>query len=105
MALIVCSECGAEISDMAKSCPHCGVPEPKARRKIPPTDFVDSTIGTPTHETAWELKWFLAVIWIFVVLDLVFWEGFNPKVIVGAVFCTGLIGGRLATHSRKINKK
>lgn len=26
MALIQCSECGAQISDLAKSCPHCGAP-------------------------------------------------------------------------------
>lgn len=26
MALINCRECGKEISDMAKVCPHCGVP-------------------------------------------------------------------------------
>lgn len=29
MAMIKCSECGAEISDQAKSCPHCG-----AKQKI-----------------------------------------------------------------------
>ena len=26
MALIKCPECGKEISDKAKTCPHCGVP-------------------------------------------------------------------------------
>jgi uncharacterized membrane protein YvbJ len=26
MALIKCSECGKEISDKAKECPHCGNP-------------------------------------------------------------------------------
>ena len=26
MALINCKECGKEISDMAKACPHCGYP-------------------------------------------------------------------------------
>lgn len=26
MALIQCSECGARVSDLAKSCPHCGAP-------------------------------------------------------------------------------
>ena len=31
MALITCYECGAEISDMAKSCPKCGAPSKKAR--------------------------------------------------------------------------
>lgn len=47
MSLIICEECGAKISDMAESCPHCGCPvekypvveefEPrkKRRKKIP----------------------------------------------------------------------
>lgn len=26
LALIKCSECGKEISDRARSCPHCGCP-------------------------------------------------------------------------------
>ena len=26
MALIQCSECGKEVSDLAVQCPHCGVP-------------------------------------------------------------------------------
>lgn len=26
MALIKCHECGKEISDLAKTCPHCGAP-------------------------------------------------------------------------------
>lgn len=26
MSLIMCSECGKEVSDKAKSCPHCGNP-------------------------------------------------------------------------------
>lgn len=26
MALIICPECGKEISDKAISCPHCGCP-------------------------------------------------------------------------------
>lgn len=31
MALIKCHECGKEISDLAKTCPHCGAPtNPKA---------------------------------------------------------------------------
>lgn len=29
MALIQCSECGARVSDLAKSCPHCGAPVEK----------------------------------------------------------------------------
>lgn len=26
MSLIICKECGKEISDQAESCPHCGCP-------------------------------------------------------------------------------
>ena len=26
MALVTCPECGAEVSDQAPSCPHCGLP-------------------------------------------------------------------------------
>ena len=29
MALIVCPECGKQVSDQAESCPHCGYPVPK----------------------------------------------------------------------------
>ena len=33
MAMIKCRECGKDISDMAKACPHCGVPtNPRAER-------------------------------------------------------------------------
>ena len=33
MALIKCSECGKEISDQAKACPHCGFPLPKPKKE------------------------------------------------------------------------
>lgn len=33
MALIKCSECGKEISDMAQSCPNCGAPVKKEAEK------------------------------------------------------------------------
>lgn len=29
MALINCQECGREVSDQAKTCPHCGAPPTK----------------------------------------------------------------------------
>ena len=31
MALQPCRECGAQVSTEAKSCPHCGVPDPASR--------------------------------------------------------------------------
>lgn len=33
MALIKCYECAAEISDAAKSCPHCGAPQPQPEKQ------------------------------------------------------------------------
>lgn len=33
MALIKCPECGKEISNEAKACPHCGKPMPKTKSK------------------------------------------------------------------------
>lgn len=33
MAIVKCAECGADISDTAKACPHCGAPAKKAIKK------------------------------------------------------------------------
>ena len=33
MALIKCTECGKEISSKAKTCPHCGAPLVKEKKK------------------------------------------------------------------------
>lgn len=35
MSLIACRECGNQISDQAKSCPHCGCPVPPQQPHIP----------------------------------------------------------------------
>lgn len=32
MALIICAECGREVSDQAAACPGCGAPTPRAMR-------------------------------------------------------------------------
>lgn len=41
MAMIVCPECGKEISDAADSCPHCGFPLRKPENKKPiPTKLI-----------------------------------------------------------------
>lgn len=32
MALIICSECGKEVSDKAGACPHCGCPRPEMKK-------------------------------------------------------------------------
>ena len=34
MSLIICEECGREISDKAKACPHCGAPVENAETKV-----------------------------------------------------------------------
>ena len=38
MALVLCSECGKEVSDRAAACPHCGNPLPRGQPKAPPID-------------------------------------------------------------------
>ena len=35
MALIHCPECNKEISDKAKTCPHCGCPVEETNAKVP----------------------------------------------------------------------
>ncbi len=44
MALIHCTDCGAEISERALSCPHCGAPVPKAAKK-PRTGWLVWSVG------------------------------------------------------------
>ncbi|HCJ6434223.1 zinc ribbon domain-containing protein [Acinetobacter baumannii] len=43
MALISCPECKREISDQAKSCPHCGFPIEKIRNP-----FLKTNVGRTT---------------------------------------------------------
>jgi hypothetical protein len=38
MALIRCPDCARDVSDAARSCPHCGFPIAKRRVPSPPTD-------------------------------------------------------------------
>ncbi|MBQ6884722.1 MAG: zinc ribbon domain-containing protein [Clostridia bacterium] len=45
MALINCIECGKEISDKAKSCPHCGMPLKKKGRGFAIASLVLGIIG------------------------------------------------------------
>ena len=45
MALIKCYECGAEISDAAKSCPHCGAPQPRPESQM--KQFLENTSQEP----------------------------------------------------------
>lgn len=34
MALTTCRECGKDVSDLARSCPHCGSPTATARGRF-----------------------------------------------------------------------
>ncbi len=45
MALINCKECGKEISDQAKSCPHCGMPLKKKGKGFAVASLVLGIIG------------------------------------------------------------
>ena len=54
MALITCSECGSEISDMAASCPNCGVPVAAERESKP--------VKTKREGGAWEGIGFVAIV-------------------------------------------
>ncbi len=45
MALINCNECGKEISDQAKACPHCGMPLKKKGKGFAVASLVLGIIG------------------------------------------------------------
>ena len=45
MALINCEECGKEVSDIAKACPHCGYPIKKKGKGFAVTRLVLGIIG------------------------------------------------------------
>jgi hypothetical protein len=40
MAIIVCSECGNDVSDLADSCPHCGIPTRFQQQSFAETRYV-----------------------------------------------------------------
>lgn len=49
MALIICPECGKEISSKASSCPHCGCPMEKC---IVPPDTGEEIVSVLDHDSA-----------------------------------------------------
>lgn len=55
MALIQCKECGAMISDQAKSCPKCGCP-------VEQDDQVEETENRPRRKGLWILAIMIAII-------------------------------------------
>jgi hypothetical protein len=48
MALIVCPECGGQVSDRAPTCPHCGVPIVAATATPAPEDASESAASEST---------------------------------------------------------
>jgi hypothetical protein len=70
MSLIICPECGKEISSQAESCPHCGFPIKKIIDEVVKSP---SNKSEPLKDTTWTAKWFkkakelkvtLAQLWI-----------------------------------------
>ena len=51
MALIICEECGREISSRAKACPHCGCPVPEDNN-IPASDIENKAVELKSENTA-----------------------------------------------------
>lgn len=51
MALIICEECGREISSRAKTCPHCGCPVPEDNN-IPASDIENKAVELKSENTA-----------------------------------------------------
>ena len=63
MALIKCSECGAEMSDKAKACPKCGNKTPnKTIQKIKKTFFK---------------YWYILIALLIIICIIVFWQTKN----------------------------
>jgi uncharacterized membrane protein YvbJ len=61
MALIKCYECGAEISEAAKSCPHCGAPQPRPQSQM--EQFMENTPQEPQKpKKAKDWKYYLELI-------------------------------------------
>lgn len=106
MSLVPCKECGNQISTLAPTCPHCGVP-----RIAPATQTVKSKPKSKPIETAIGAVFFLALVY-----GLIQSSGSKSETqgcAVDDLQCLGdkLIGGagtycmrpieRLATHSVK----
>ena len=70
MALIICPECGRELSDKAKNCPHCGFPINEVLPKTQENTSNDINPSKPPKEKKKMPSWLLALI-IVVVLILI----------------------------------
>ena len=64
MALIICSECGKEISDKAEACPHCGCPvsgEIKSNSFPMESADINKEIDQKSNKIRWIKPWMLIV--------------------------------------------
>ena len=62
MALITCSECGKEISDMAEACPHCGYKNEKTQTVSFDSETIRNEVKTANAESQKKLKITIGII-------------------------------------------
>ena len=72
MAIILCPECGKEISDQAISCPHCGMPMEKINAKensdskaVTPDQKLESVVDTEEQAKSVKSKY---GVWAFILI-------------------------------------
>lgn len=100
LALFDCPECEAEISDRAKSCPHCGLPRPRADGRSPsmattqPNHELDTPTFSPTMEPAeldnpgdwfWVVRSLLLISGAFLTIRAIFFLPWFTKAVGGIV--------------------
>ena len=93
MALIVCPECGKEISDSAESCPFCGKPLKSTRAKLLSEDAVIA--GRRQLSLFAPIFWFIIFIVLFVI-SLIFVPDSPVIRIIDYILTFGLLGPILA---------
>lgn len=82
MALIKCTECGAEISDKAASCPKCGNPmiqaamSPELVSEIPA--LVQKNGGAMTKFSTWAI-WMVNIIVILAIAGMISYANRSPE--------------------------
>lgn len=70
MALIKCSECGAEISDKATTCPHCGNPICSSDVVLPTEITDDSQVNPKNKKEKSSLKRALSL-WLLLIVEFI----------------------------------
>ena len=71
MALINCPECGHQVSDQAKTCPHCGI-EIAGRFTAPLTDKPQLQQRPSGRKRSW-IAWLVALILALIMVCIGFW--------------------------------